>query len=408
LKTRDEAAGKKGKCPSCGQMLVIPWPEPAAFEPPPDEFGLTDPPMEDALPAPPTMPERVVRYEQPALGGGVSSLRHYVYFLLLLALLPLVMSTLKKNDDVGRRLKHTLEANKSIVEKFERQEDASFDDLLNALPNHRIEGALLPRNTWTHWLFAGLSAAGFFGLMAALFPGAVRSAKNLVLVGVFTGTLGILFLLAVQFIADWTQGWIVTGRSIIVLLFYVVKLIGLSYRLALGDTNFWLSFLGFTCGVGLCEELCKALPLLWHYHTQDTLGWRGALLWGLASGIGFGVSEGITYSSEFYNGVLTGDIYVVRFVSCVALHAMWAAAAGIVLFRVRGQLDENWIGTVLAAIGLPMVLHGLYDTFLKKNMHLLALATAVATFVWMAWQIESVRRKYAEEEDEEDVEAAVA
>jgi len=38
-----------------------------------------------------------------------------------------------------------------------------------------------------------------------------------------------------------------------------------------------------------------------------------------------------------------------------------------------------------------MVLHGLYDTLLKKDMFEIALAVAVISFGWLAWQIESRR-----------------
>jgi hypothetical protein len=46
------------------------------------------------------------------------------------------------------------------------------------------------------------------------------------------------------------------------------------------------------------------------------------LLWGMASGIGFGIAEGIMYSGRYYNGVAGADIHYVRFLSCVALHAI--------------------------------------------------------------------------------------
>ena len=70
------------------------------------------------------------------------------------------------------------------------------------------------------------------------------------------------------------------------------------------------------------------------------MGWRGACLLGLASGIGFGVSEGIMYSSTQYNGWSGSDIYIVRFVSCVALHAMWAASVGIAIARNYADYEK--------------------------------------------------------------------
>ncbi|MFL5241331.1 MAG: PrsW family glutamic-type intramembrane protease [Gemmataceae bacterium] len=187
-----------------------------------------------------------------------------------------------------------------------------------------------------------------------------------------------------------------SGRSIIVLIFYIVKFIGFSYRAALDpDNGFLLSFLGFTLGVGFCEELVKALPVLWHYRERNNQSWRGAFLWGLASGAGFGIAEGIMYSSRYYNGFAGPGIYFVRFISCVALHALWSGSVGISVRRRREMMQqgEEWYDYVFALfliIGVPMVLHGLYDTLLKRGEMLqngMALAVAIATFGWLAFQM---------------------
>jgi RsiW-degrading membrane proteinase PrsW (M82 family) len=124
---------------------------------------------------------------------------------------------------------------------------------------------------------------------------------------------------------------------------------------------------------------------------------------GFLSGIGFGVSEGIHYSSNMYNGVTGGDAYVVRFISCVALHAVWSGAAAVFIFRHQGQLQgsENvWAGAItwVAMVAVPMVLHGLYDTLLKKDMSGWALVTAVVSFAWLIYQIEGARRDFPDDE----------
>ena len=80
----------------------------------------------------------------------------------------------------------------------------------------------------------------------------------------------------------------------------------------------------------------------------------------LHSGAGFGVAEGIMYSTRYYNGMETTGIYWVRFVSCVAMHAVWAGAVGITLFRnrMRFQGVENfWVGLcwTVYIIAVPMV-----------------------------------------------------
>lgn len=186
-------------------------------------------------------------------------------------------------------------------------------------------------------------------------------------------------------------------------IFYLVKLIGFSYRAAMDPENgFILSFLGFTAGVGFCEELCKALPVMFFLRGSSNAGWRAACLVGMASGIGFGISEGITYSTDYYNGVAPFSTYLLRFASCVALHAIWAAAVAILMrenqdYLFHDGLDWGDAGSfILHYLLIAMVLHGLYDTLLKRNFELAALAIAVGSFAWLGWLVWSRRREEAE------------
>ena len=442
-KVGSDKAGRKGKCPACGQVIHIPMaPPPPPPPPPPEEadiFELAEPevpvkrrqaaaplvaPSLDALegverisstPAvPPFVPPQViVEVESASSGGGGGGARKYMYMLTVLALIPLGVSLFQKGGaDIEQRLEQTVKKHPEVAPKLseiaaEAEEGLSLDDVCNVLPGHRLDGSFLARDTWWHWAFALLSASAFMGLMVLMFPPGHASRTHLLWAGVFTATAGIIVLLAFQFMANWTQGFYLRGRSIVVLLFYIVKFIGFSYRCAEDPSNgFLLSFMGFTLGVGLCEELVKAVPLIWHYKTYGTLGWRAACLWGFASGVGFGVAEGIMYSSRYYNGVFEGDIYVVRFVSCVALHAVWAASVGVFLWKHQGLLNdaEGFFGVLVNAmviVSAPMVLHGAYDTLLKKDMNSWALLVAGVSFLWLVYQIETARRMDPDEEDEE-------
>jgi len=128
---------------------------------------------------------------------------------------------------------------------------------------------------------------------------------------------------------------------------------------------------------------------------------RGAVVWGLAAGIGFGVSEGITYSTDYYNGISTGGIYVVRFVSCVALHAVWSATNALFMWKAQAEFDGidtwyDWFLPLLKMLGASMVLHGLYDTLLKREVEVGALLTAVASFALFFWLYERTVREEAQ------------
>jgi RsiW-degrading membrane proteinase PrsW (M82 family) len=83
----------------------------------------------------------------------------------------------------------------------------------------------------------------------------------------------------------------------------------------------------------------------------------------------------------------------VRFVSCVALHAIWAAAVAIGLFKFRNEIagaENLWAMLFTAAIiAMPsIILHGLYDTLLKKDYQAYALVVALISFVYLVCLIE--------------------
>jgi RsiW-degrading membrane proteinase PrsW (M82 family) len=464
----DTLAGQSTRCPNCGTVMkiggtVVPQPpiapkprttavNPFAFSSPepqrPPLSQLTPPaastpavpekkvtlaelrargPMTGSIPrtsAPATpMPAQTPRPsgpntaalfcspKKPKQGNVLYELR---YWLLSLALLPLIISLFRPEDNVQERIQKTIQKlPKQVADKAKSEAPPDEDDeeagstdpnaLFKLLPDGRIEGALLSHDSWGHWGMAFVSAAFFWGIIIGLFPRGNAESKDMLLAGIFTGTAGILLLLGVQWIAFNTGGWGFHGGGKLMIILLILKFIAFSYYCAMDPSNgFFLSFFGFTFGVGLCEEMCKGLALLYHFKSgKGTLDWRGACVWGLACGVGFGVSEGISYSSDSYNGIYGLDIYLIRFISCVALHAIWSAAVGISLYRHRDQLRAtatfgSMMGVTIKAIIVPMVLHGAYDTLLKKDMPGAAVLVAIGGFGWLAYQIE---RAYAAKEE---------
>ncbi len=390
-----DALGRRVRCTTCGASVLV-REDPgtgetvASFESAPE----------------PSRAARPVREAEPLLSHETDDpVWNRRYWFLAAALIPLFFSFFHHREtDLRKKLEKTLQKAAPAVQEKAKEvlesDHATLDDLLAVLPGDRLDGALLPRKTHVHWAFALVSAAGFLGTILVLFPRGRETAKHLLVAGAFTGTLGILLLLAVQWIAFSTQGVWLRGGGRAALILLVLKFIGFSYRAALDPENGVIaSFFGFTCGVGLCEELSKQLPVIAHYWNGGSMSWRSAALWGMASGIGFGVSEGITYSSDFYNGSEGGQIYAVRFVSCVALHAFWAAAAAIALSKdgtTLSRADHQTIAfPILKAIAIPMALHGAYDTLLKKDLGIAAFVMAVASFAWLAFQIERSRKEDA-------------
>jgi RsiW-degrading membrane proteinase PrsW (M82 family) len=362
-------------CIRCSRVLVQPKPRSAIAVDPSSLLLPTDEEEQDTGRHPAAALEEIDPVPHPAHP------REFLYWLLPLALLPLAFSLGQPDDDTLARFHKTIENAPHDVQRkievIEQRPGATIDDILAVLPGKRIQGAFLPRDTALHWLFAGVATAGFLTLSAALFTGGKSSPSTLIGVGLFTATAGVVVLLAVQ------------------------SVISPTYHDVLDDTgDFVISLFGYVLGVGVFEEGAKALPLWWRYRHYGPMRWRSACLWGLASGVGFGVAEGVFYAERMYNGLATADMYLVRFASCVALHAVWSASVALSLCKTPGpfvDMSDKAVTTAAAlrVLAVPAVLHGLYDAMLQYHYDAGALAVAVVSFGWLAWQIEATRQACA-------------
>lgn len=376
LRAPDKLAGQKAACPTCMAIMQLPSQPTAASR----------------------MPRRA--------GSG-----RFMYLLLLLALIPMGwvlfyvnVPAAQAEEELHKRINQAVESDPHAKEQARNiaVEQRTPDNMLVLLPGRRLQGAWLPRDTRMHWAVAGAAAAVFFLVILIGFPRQDASVRRLAVVGLFTATIGIALLLGLQILAVWslTHPTILWGGNIFAVVVYLLRFIGLAYYAAMDPASTGsVSLLGFTMGVGMCEELCKALPLLVHYHRRSEfhLSWNAACAVGLISGAAFGVAEGIMYAHTYYNGVEARDAYVVRFISCVALHAMWTGAAAISIQRRQDVLQkaDTIAGVVSSAIGLvfiPMVLHGAFNTLLKKDFNIAAVGVALVSVVWLAYQIEMARR----------------
>jgi protease PrsW len=414
LRAQDHLAGRIASCPFCKQpVLVEPHEaEAATYLLRDDPLGTKScPPLPDeefdepeiVAPRSNRSPKPVPASTMPPLATDEPPLwlRH-LHWLLFLALIPLAVSLSQREDskDFEAHLDETikqapLEDQIRIYKTIAAIEDgkASLDDLFAAMPGGKFVGAFLPRNSYLHWGFALMATILFMTFFLVLGSSGTAKPAHLLAVGLFTATIGIVFLLIVQWLAEASRGVWIRGGGLLAILMVILKIIGYSYRAAMdSDSNFVFSFVGYTLGVGFCEEIVKALPILALYRRGTDQSWRGAFVWGLASGAGFGIAEGIMYSGSFYNGITGPAIYAVRFISCVALHALWTGTAAIIIHRKQELLWRSmewyeYFVPLIVFIGVPMVLHGLYDTLLKKEMNGVALAVALLSFVFLAFQI---------------------
>ena len=145
-KVPDEKAGKKGKCPACGRVIQVPFPEPAeesdvfelaepepvkrpgrsgttvgpAFVPPPPPPGIK-PATARSSPARPkavVSAASVVQNEaltEKSVSGRWRGPRDFLYLVMLLALIPLGISLFRSGDDVKQRFERTVEKHPEIA-----------------------------------------------------------------------------------------------------------------------------------------------------------------------------------------------------------------------------------------------------------------------------------------------------
>ncbi len=393
---------------------VMPWddeetefkltPLPAA---PPAAMPLDNPYVNPnaVLNKPKTLPPAATAPLKPSLAFRAAASRPFWQRLMLLSfvlcLIPLAFHILLPDSiDEETRIAETI----AQLESEQQEQIITFlanadgDDkaslkkqFFSMLPEQRYKDAFLAYDSKAHWVMAFVVSLLFMGLLCAMAMDGSTRPWQLLAISAFTATGGIVLLLIFQYLAAWSAGAGFHVRGIVGLFFLIVKLIGYSYSAAMDPSNgFIASMLGFTFGVGLCEEFCKAMPLLAYFRNEARVTWRGAMLWGLASGVGFGIAEGIMYSGDYYNGRAYAGIYFVRFFSCVALHAIWSATVAITLYRRQAEwqsADELYEHAfiVLKVIAIPMVLHGLYDTLLKQEYAGYALLTAAASFGYLGW-----------------------
>jgi RsiW-degrading membrane proteinase PrsW (M82 family) len=410
--------GMRVLCPTCGERVQIPVVEKRSAAAPkvelpamktaalftPEDFKshprrLRTGPATVAAP----MPEMVDKGAPPL--NRVKPVRVWrgsLYMLFLVAFIPLAISVFfSSNDKPLDRLQRTIDSlpaeNRAKAEgalRLAKEGQASLDDVFQYIPDHKVEGAWVPRDTEMHIALSLVTFIGFIFLLVICFPKGYSRLVLMLLIALFTGTFGIMLLMLLQIASVSGLALVAAGPFGI-----VIALIGISYRVALDPSMpFFSSFLGFTFGVGLCEEIIKALPIFLIFLGRKRLRWHQCCALGMASGVGFGVAEGLHYSSTFYNGLFSQEIYYVRFISCVMLHAIWAGAAALFLHRFQkltsGSLTffDGFL-RLLILISIPMVLHGLYDTLLKKDIDGIALAVALVSFGWLAIMIETAREK---------------
>ncbi len=134
---------------------------------------------------------------------------------------------------------------------------------------------------------------------------------------------------------------------------------------AFTDTTLPLSVIGYTLGVGLTEELAKAVPILIIlYRAKEPLIPQTVVYYGLISGIAFGVWEGVQYQMTVnaeQEYTVSFYLNILRLTSLPFLHACWCSIAGYFL-AFANLYPKYRKGLYVLAIAIPALIHGLYDS----------------------------------------------
>lgn len=132
------------------------------------------------------------------------------------------------------------------------------------------------------------------------------------------------------------------------------------------EAPFPLSWVGYVLGVGVTEELAKALPVYFlARRAREPLIPQTLVFYGLMSGIAFGVFEGVQYQTTVnikLDYSLAYFFNIARLTGLPFLHAIWCGIAGY--FISFAQLYPKYRKALyVLAIAVPAFLHGTYDTF---------------------------------------------
>lgn len=156
-------------------------------------------------------------------------------------------------------------------------------------------------------------------------------------------------------------------QFLILLLFGLQVLPGISHIYSLTESSsIFEQLIGYVFGVGLLEEIIKALPIYFiAKYSKEPLIPQTLVFYGLISGTGFGASEGVLYQTGI-NAQLDYDtaffMNVARLTSLPFLHSIWSGIAGY--FISFANLYPKYRKSLyFLAIGIPAVLHGFYDVF---------------------------------------------
>lgn len=203
--------------------------------------------------------------------------------------------------------------------------------------------ALAPGVWAAYWAVALYFSAIWALFFYYLFKTQQMSPRLCALCFFFTGIVSISVLLLIQRIPPWT----------------------ILYALA-GSQSLLPQFFGMLLGVGIHEELCKAAILFWLVKRPGQLLIpQTVVFYGMMSGLGFGIYEGVNYQMHLNREQGVDQAYllnIARLTSLPFLHAVWTGLAGYFI-SFAALYPKKRYGLWILAIAVPAIFHATYNTF---------------------------------------------
>jgi RsiW-degrading membrane proteinase PrsW (M82 family) len=137
------------------------------------------------------------------------------------------------------------------------------------------------------------------------------------------------------------------------------------YPLA-SSSNFLSRALGMFFAVGINEEICKAAIIFWLVKRPGSiLAPQTVVFYGMISGLGFGIYEGVSYQQTINREQGVDAAYflnIARLTSLPFLHAIWTGIAAYFI-SFSALVPKKKYGLWILAIVTPATLHAIYNTF---------------------------------------------
>lgn len=171
------------------------------------------------------------------------------------------------------------------------------------------------------------------------------------------------------------------------------ELPGIKHLYAAADHyRFVPQLLGNIFGVGILEELCKALPLLiFGLRKNQIRTVKDGVFLGLMSGIGFAAVEGVQYTFDatlraiYYDTMeaASGQFmqFIFRMMTGPVLHAAWAAIVGWFIGIAATRSQRAW-PVITVGIFYAATLHGVYDVFAGQFIGILVAGMSLMIFMF--------------------------